>query len=308
MPSRPPARLLLTALLALCAGLTPTAPSAAEETSGRWLTTRKACKFAVWNEFPDQEESVIWNGPCQNNEAHGIGTLQWYRGERPSQRDTGQAVHGKFHGKVVTVASSQARFEGEYVHGRATGLVRHIYNKTLVAQRQDQSPYREWFADGYWDGDDLVVPMLYSRFKESRPCPRSEQQRDLCVFQLHALLNEEKAQLATLHHMGRCLNIAEGLAEVHDELLPDRRLVQYYLNAYGKIQDLAHRRGLADHLEDAQDDTRTDLFDDLLGPAQARLETARAQLDDKALDKRVGQLSVEALAPYFRKNCTALLK
>lgn len=301
--------LLLLACLA-CAAPAHAAPAGMKDTTGTWIETSKACTFLAWNPRPEPDEEIRWTGPCDDNDmAHGTGTLQWYLNGKTTSQETGQAVHGKWHGRVVSQINEQVRYEGQFAHGRRIGLTRQFYSRPIWNVLKQRSPHQEWAADGYWEKDEFVVPMLHSRFQEPRPCPKAEHDRDLCVSRLHHLLAAENAAMTTINQLGRCLTHAEMLIEVYAEARPDKKQVAYYGKAYEKISALAKAKGYADHMEAAQNDSAPAVeayMKRLIGP---RLEALhKKDLDEDDEQRAFAPLAIEALAPYFQKNCAAYLK
>lgn len=308
MPVRPILRAVLTLVLGACAALTHHPDASAAAPKGQWLKTSKACAFTAWNPAPEEGEELVWTGPCKDDVAHGNGTLQWLLNGQPTDRETGLAVNGKWHGRVVSYLGIHTRYEGEFAYGRRIGLTRHIYGKAVVDALQTKSPHKEWFADGYWDKDELVVPMLYSRFQDRRTCPKAEQARDLCVHQVHTLLTAEQAALFTINQLGRCMSHAEMLMEVYSETNPDKKRLNHYGAAYGKLQELARKKGFSEHMDAAQLDSAPAIEADIQRLAGRQLEALHKQdVDDDAMRRAHGQLAIEVLAPYFKKNCQALV-
>lgn len=306
-----PVTLPLRATFLLAAAALLHSPGAlAADPKGAWIKADKACTFLAWNPRPEPNEDIRWTGPCDDNDrAHGTGTLQWYLNDKPTSQETGQAVHGKWHGRVVSQINEQIRYEGEFAHGRRIGLTRQFYSRPVWEVLKTRSPHQEWAADGHWENDEFVLPMLHSRFQEPRPCPKAEQDRDLCVSRLHDLLVAENAALTTINQLGRCLTHAEMLMEVYIESRPDKKQVIRYSKAYEKMAELAKKKGYADHMEAAQTDSGPAIEADiqrLVGPRLAALR--QKNLDEDAEQRAYGPLAVEALAPYFQKHCTAYLK
>ena len=224
MTTCPTVRARSFAWLCLAAALLLSPATWAAEPAGEWIKTSRGCEFSAWNSSPVPDEKIAWTGACDEDDvAHGTGTLQWYRDDKPTSQEKGQAVHGKWHGRVVSQLNEHVRYEGQYAWGRRIGLTRQFYSKAILEGLKKESPYREWIAEGSWEQDEFVLSMLYSRFAERRICPRVELDRDLCVSQQQALLATENAALASINQLGRCLNHAEMLAEVYIENLPDKK-------------------------------------------------------------------------------------
>jgi hypothetical protein len=65
------------------------------------------CK--VWNPHPQPNETATWSGPCVNGYAHGKGTVQWSRSDKPQEIDEGEWREGRQIGR-----GSQDWFAGRY--------------------------------------------------------------------------------------------------------------------------------------------------------------------------------------------------
>lgn len=306
MNSLPPTHPAARALLCMGAALLLASPASAADKKGEWIKTDKACEFSAWNPYPEEGEKIAWTGDCKDGVAHGAGTLQWTLDGTAINKDVGQAANGKWHGRVVSYLPDGIRYEGDFSFGRRVGLTRHIYSKAALESSKARSASQAWVAEGYWAQDEFVLPMLYSRFAERRICPKAEQDRDLCVGQLHALLANEKTTLATLHQFGLCMNFAETLMEIYDEKkTPEPKQVRYHGQIFDKIAQAAKAKGLSAHTDDAQDDTRPALFASLQ-PIMASLQAK--DKNDEEMDDAEARAVINALTPSFKKNCQAFLK
>lgn len=309
MLTRPSTCHPLRAWLCFCAALVFNASAIAAGPKGVWISTHKACEFSAWTPNANAGESITWTGECQDDVAHGSGTLQWFRDYRAAEKQTGQAVNGKWHGRVLSQFNFGARDEGDYAQGRRIGLARQSFSRAATEELKTRSPYKDWLADGYWEKDEFVLPMLHSRFQEPRPCPRAEQRRDQCASLVKALLATENTALTTINQLGRCLNHAEMLMEVYGESQPDKQQMTYYGQAFEKITALAKGKGYAEHMDTAQADSQPAVEADMKRIIGPRLEALRQkQLDEDAEQRAFAPLAIEALAPYFQKNCAAYLK
>jgi len=86
--------------------------------AGAWVTDAKSgCR--VWNPNPQLEETAAWSGSCANGRADGHGTVQWLKGDRPSETDEGEWRDGR------QVAGTQSwatgRYEGDLADGEPNG-------------------------------------------------------------------------------------------------------------------------------------------------------------------------------------------
>lgn len=304
-PSQP-IRAFATALLGLSAALLFMAPAAAADPKGHWMDTHKTCRFFAWNPFPEPQEAIEWRGECKDDVAHGTGTVQWDKDYQPAEKHTGQAVNGKWHGHVVSHLSSGVRYEGEFAYGRRVGLTRQIYSKAIAETLKTMSPYKNWFADGTWEKDEFVLPMLYSRFQERRVCPKAEQAKDQCQSVVRALLATEQATMTTLHQLALCMNHAEALMEIYDEKkTPDPKMVRTYGQVFEKIAQSAEKQGLSAHMDDAQKDTEPVMYASIQKTVDALMAKDK---DNDEMDDAKAQQIANALTPYLQKNCAVYLK
>jgi len=309
MYTRPPIRAIIAASLCLSAALIVISPASAAEKKGEWLRTEKSCEFSSWNAMPVPDEKIEWTGACKDDVAHGTGKLQWYRDGNPTSYEQGQCANGKWHGRVVSYINDHVRYEGNFAYGRRIGLTRQIYDKVILEGLKTQSPYKEWIAQGYGEKDEFVLPMLYSRFQDRRICPKAEQDKDQCQSQASAFIAAEEAAMTTINQLGRCLNQAEALAQVYADFKPDKKMLNYYGNAYNKISAVAVKRGFGEHMEAAQVDTQPAMFDDVQRALGPRLDALRQQDEDDGAARRAqAKASIEALVPYFKKNCSVFAK
>ena len=102
---------------------------------GAYQRTDDRKKTFVWNNDPQPGDAATWSGNRDSQGyAEGQGTLTWLRSERKSQtgssifgtkkvpisRFTGNMVHGKFEGAVVTVDHGKT-YHATYVAGQRKG-------------------------------------------------------------------------------------------------------------------------------------------------------------------------------------------
>ncbi|WPB84941.1 MORN repeat-containing protein [Sediminicoccus rosea] len=78
----------------------------------------------VWNPNPQQQEIVIWTGPCEGGPAQGEGMLEWRYvegGEPRGERYVGSLARGKMHGIGTFLDSNGIVYQGEWQEGREQG-------------------------------------------------------------------------------------------------------------------------------------------------------------------------------------------
>jgi len=89
----------------------------------------------IWNPQPTEGETVLWEGPANNNYAEGSGLLTWYWQGAIVSVYQGVMVAGKPHGQGKYSFADGDKYEGEWVEG-----LRHGYG-------------RQWYRDGrYYEG------------------------------------------------------------------------------------------------------------------------------------------------------------
>ncbi len=107
-----------------------------------WISDLKTgCK--VWNQYPQNFESISWSGSCTNELAQGKGVLQWYEGGgRHGNRYEGELKDGKANGRGVYTWLG-GRYEGEFKDGNWNG-------KGVLTN--SHSNFEGEFKDGKFDG------------------------------------------------------------------------------------------------------------------------------------------------------------
>lgn len=168
--------------------------------------------------------------------AHGAGTLQRTLNGTAINWDINQAANGKWHGRVVVYLPGGIRCEGDFSHGRRVGPDRHSDSKAALERVKANGSRVEWIAEGHWEKDEFVLAVLDSRFAERRICPKTEQDRDLCVSQRTTLITTEETALANIHGLGPCMNHAETLRDIHHEKkTSEPTMVRYHGQAFEKL-------------------------------------------------------------------------
>ncbi len=108
-------------VLALLVWMLAATVALAEE--GRWqkLENNPAC--VVWNDNPQEQETVTWSGACANGKAHGRGTEVWRHvedGEWQEARYEGGMKDGKRDGRGKST-SENGVYEGDWKDSKANG-------------------------------------------------------------------------------------------------------------------------------------------------------------------------------------------
>lgn len=80
---------------------------------------RTGCR--VWNNYPNETDTVSWDGPCVNGYASGHGIVRWSEFGREYEVVKGEFRGGKLNGHAVETLSDEVRFEGEFRDNRPEG-------------------------------------------------------------------------------------------------------------------------------------------------------------------------------------------
>lgn len=91
--------------------------SAQAPTADSWIQdTKTACR--IRNPAPQPRETVTWSGACPNGIAEGIGVLQWFDDDRPSDRYEGELRDGWENGRGIATSTVIAdHYDGEWRDG-----------------------------------------------------------------------------------------------------------------------------------------------------------------------------------------------
>jgi len=76
------------------------------------IADKNGCK--VYNPMPQEEESIRWDGPCNNGFAHGTGILDWYIGTELEERYEGELKQGWADGQGTYISRRGVRYEGSW--------------------------------------------------------------------------------------------------------------------------------------------------------------------------------------------------
>lgn len=107
-----------------------------------WSTDPKTnCK--VWNPAPAPNETVSWSGGCENSLAQGKGVVQWIQNGKPGSRSEGEYLEGRANGLIVTTWPDGRRAEREFRAGIVSGrsIVFYPSGRRLEQEWRDNSPY-----------------------------------------------------------------------------------------------------------------------------------------------------------------------
>ncbi len=92
--------------------------------AGRWQQVDNKANCAVWNNYPQAVETVIWTGGCVAHKAGGYGELKWrylVDEEWKEQNYEGLMREGKQHGHGIYVWANGDRYEGGFKEGMLHG-------------------------------------------------------------------------------------------------------------------------------------------------------------------------------------------
>ena len=112
---------VLVAVLVACV-LAVTAALAEEH--GNWQQIENNPNCVVWNDFPQTNDKVTWNGACANGKAQGQGTQVWRylnKGDWKEDKYTGEMKDGMENGRGVYIATNGDRYDGEWKDGKQHG-------------------------------------------------------------------------------------------------------------------------------------------------------------------------------------------
>jgi hypothetical protein len=85
---------------------------------GAW-TADPGTSCKVWNPNPQGGETIKWSGNCVHGLAQGRGSLQWFKDDRPFERDDGEWQDGRQTGG--TQVWEGGRYEGQLREGQPDG-------------------------------------------------------------------------------------------------------------------------------------------------------------------------------------------
>lgn len=76
----------------------------------------------IWNPNPIPNEKAEWLGKCKDGLAHGLGSVQWYKDGKISNKLIGFAVNGKFQDQIKVIYPNGDEYEGRLdENGNKTG-------------------------------------------------------------------------------------------------------------------------------------------------------------------------------------------
>jgi hypothetical protein len=95
------------------------AVSAQTTQPGGWIADPdNSCR--VWNPHPQVGETIKWSGSCVDGLAQGRGSLQWFKDNRPYEKDEGEWLAGRQAGSGTQVWEG-GRYDGELREGEPDG-------------------------------------------------------------------------------------------------------------------------------------------------------------------------------------------
>jgi pimeloyl-ACP methyl ester carboxylesterase len=104
------------------------------ESEGHFLKgPRSGC--TVWYKHTFSEDSVTWQGGCQNGFADGLGTLVGFTAGKETSRYIGEMKEGKPHGKGVFTYGGNRKLEGNFSQGEPLFLshdcLQHLHKQVI---------------------------------------------------------------------------------------------------------------------------------------------------------------------------------
>lgn len=118
------------------------------------ITSNNNCK--VYNSNPQPNETVTWSGACKEGKAHGTGTLQWYKDNKPTDTYVGDYHHGKMYGKGKYTWLNGDKYEGEWEDEKRT--------KGKFTWANGNSYDGEWLLGKYFHGQGTYIWANGSRY------------------------------------------------------------------------------------------------------------------------------------------------
>ena len=95
------------------------AAAQAQEQPPGWIADpRTGCR--IWNNYPQDDERITWDGPCVNGMAHGRGVLRWFVDDENYETAAGEFREGKLNGQAI-VQHESGTFEGEFSDNKPNG-------------------------------------------------------------------------------------------------------------------------------------------------------------------------------------------
>ena len=141
----------------------PPAESLAELGRPGWTgDSRNGCW--VWNPNPQAEETVLWNGPCEDGPAQGDGLLEWRymeAGEPRGERYVGSLARGRMHGIGTFLDSQGSIYQGEWQVDRMHGC--GVYKFVGGAKFRGEWKYGK--MDGYGVYENLENDTFMGKFE-----------------------------------------------------------------------------------------------------------------------------------------------
>ena len=125
-----------------------------------WMEIADRPGCYLWNPFPQDDETVTWNGECSNGLAQGVGRTTWYKNHEPYQVWEERAVEGKADGWALATY-----FEDE---GRGWAEGCYVEDDWRVHIRGDERTIRSGY-NWTWDysfsaGERVVINMKSAEF------------------------------------------------------------------------------------------------------------------------------------------------
>lgn len=108
----------------------------AQDTEGYFLKD-PVSGCTVWFKHIFAEDSVSWNGPCQNGYAHGTGIAIGYTRGKETSRYTGEMKNGKPDGNGIFILGNERKLEGYFTQGELLNLdaecLSHLHKNIISA-------------------------------------------------------------------------------------------------------------------------------------------------------------------------------
>ena len=119
---------------------------------GCWMEISNHPLCYLWNEAPQDNVTVTWNGDCSDGFAQGRGEETWYQNGALSQTNVGSYRAGQSDGFWVIRTSDGSQSEGPYVNGERDGTWTIYWAEGDVGR--EVGPYVNGERHGTWTGYD----------------------------------------------------------------------------------------------------------------------------------------------------------
>ncbi|MDC8758095.1 hypothetical protein [Janthinobacterium fluminis] len=117
----------------------------------------KDCRLVI--SPPEADETVSWDGPCEDGYAHGNGVVQWLAGDKLKAQYKGPMERGRMHGAGAYQYANEKQYWGEFKNGQRDGQGIEVdkygnrYEGAWKENRYDGVGGRVFSTGGRYDGE-----------------------------------------------------------------------------------------------------------------------------------------------------------